>query len=402
MRTVVIPRADWRVKLDEFSTTHEGWRVSLELLTPEMGAQPEIADLPLRGVAAELGSRDSTITIAAGSTGLDQITHTIHTPMRVQLEQSDAGADIALEIESSDHAKAILRFTSPALPETVDGLPGRIHAKIAGILVLLITFLFAGVTLAQHRKPDDPTPQKAPPQQAQPRDDEKARPRPPGASRPEPRRPGRVVVVPEPGWPWWGYPYPYGYPPRAGFRVFADWETANVRIDVSPDDAEVYVDRFYAGVVDDFDGVFQRLTLHAGPHLIEIRRTGYISLAVELDLYPGQTVTYRRTMEPARGDNAPAPAIASAPGFEEGAVPPSIDTLPGEVKFDVTPEDAEIYADGFYAGLVDDFNGSQRLQLAPGRHHVVLKMEGYETIEVDLSIDSGSGITYRATLRRLN
>jgi hypothetical protein len=123
MRTVVIPRADWRVKLDEFSSTHEGWRVSLELLMPEMGAQPEIVDLPLRGVAAEVDARDSTITIAAGSTGLDQITHTIHTPLRVRLEQNDQGADVALEIESSDQAKAILRFTSPALPETVDGVP---------------------------------------------------------------------------------------------------------------------------------------------------------------------------------------------------------------------------------------------------------------------------------------
>lgn len=124
MRTVVIPRADWRVKLDEFSGVHEGWRVSLVLLTPDLGAQPEIADLPLRGVAAEVGAKDSTITIAAGATTLDQITHTIHGPTRVQIEQDDNGTDVALEIQSSDHARAILRFTSPALPETVDGVPG--------------------------------------------------------------------------------------------------------------------------------------------------------------------------------------------------------------------------------------------------------------------------------------
>lgn len=123
MRTVVIPRADWRVKLDEFSSVHEGWRVSLDLLTPELGAQPEVADLPLRGVTAEVGARDSTITIAAGWKDSEQITHTIHDPMRVQLEQNDQGADVALEVESADHAKAILRFMSPALPETVDGVP---------------------------------------------------------------------------------------------------------------------------------------------------------------------------------------------------------------------------------------------------------------------------------------
>ena len=127
MHTVVIPRADWRAKLDEFSTAHEGWRVSLEVLTPEIGAQPEIYELPLLGVVAEVGERSSAIMIAARSKEREQITHTIHTPTRVQLEQSDEGADMALEIQSADHETAILRFMSPALTETVDGVP---HAAI--------------------------------------------------------------------------------------------------------------------------------------------------------------------------------------------------------------------------------------------------------------------------------
>jgi hypothetical protein len=125
MQTVAIPRADWRVKLDEFSTAHDGWRVSLELFDEEIGAQPEIDDLPLRGVTAELSERDSTITIAAEGTNHEQITHVIHMPIDVRLEQNDQGADMALEIEAKDHGKAILRFTSPALPETVDGVPSR-------------------------------------------------------------------------------------------------------------------------------------------------------------------------------------------------------------------------------------------------------------------------------------
>jgi hypothetical protein len=118
MRTIEIPRADWGQKLDEFSSIHEGWRVSLELLMPELGAQPEFSDLPLGGVTAEVRERDSTVTIAARSTGRDQITHTIHQPKRIRIEQNDAGADVALAIESIDRTTAILRFTSPAPPET--------------------------------------------------------------------------------------------------------------------------------------------------------------------------------------------------------------------------------------------------------------------------------------------
>ena len=38
-------------------------------------------------------------------------------------DHADAVADMALEIESSDHVKAILRFTTPVPVETVDGVP---------------------------------------------------------------------------------------------------------------------------------------------------------------------------------------------------------------------------------------------------------------------------------------
>jgi hypothetical protein len=294
-------------------------------------------------------------------------------------------------------------------------------------ITLVAAFVAAGTVWyaeagTQHRKPDEPTTGQQPaqprrPPQATPRDGQKpepdsrenqAVPRPPDARR-DPDRPRRgpergPVVVPYPGWPWWGYPDPYGYPPTP-WRVYADWGTTRVRLDVSPQDAQVYVDGYYAGVVDDFDGIFQRLTLRPVPHLLEIRKTGYRALAVEVNLYPGQSITYRRTMEPASETDSGAPS-AVAPGFEEGAaVPPStadISAPPGDVRFDVTPKDAAIYADGFYVGIVDDFNGSQHLLLAPGRHHVSIRFDGYESVDVDLSIDAGRTVTYRSSLKKLN
>jgi len=275
---------------------------------------------------------------------------------------------------------------------------------------------------AQHRKPNEPATTQQParprqPPQATPRDGQKppssdspsnqAVPPPPDARRdPDGLRRGPArgpVVVQYPGWPWWGYPYPYGYPP-APWRFYADWETTSVWLDVSPKDAQVYVDGYYAGVVDDFDGIFQHLTLRAGPHLIEMRKTGYRPLAVEINLYWGQSVTYRRTMEPASEADS-AVAFVGAPGFEEGAVPPSpadINAPPGDVRFDVTPKHAAVYADGFYVGIVDDFNGSQHLLLAPGQHHVSLRLDGYESVDVDLSIDAGHTMTYRTSLKKMN
>lgn len=53
-------------------------------------------------------------------------------------------------------------------------------------------------------------------------------------------------------YPWWGPGvYPYWYVPVHGVR-------ASVRVIATPKEAAVYVDGFYAGIVDDFDGSFSR------------------------------------------------------------------------------------------------------------------------------------------------
>jgi hypothetical protein len=121
VRTVEIPRADWSRALKEFSASHQGWLVSLDILSPTIGAQPEITDLPLVGVTFEPDD-GGTMTMTAAPSADDHITHAIRSPSRVWIERTDAGADVALEVESADSTKAILRFKTAALPETVDGV----------------------------------------------------------------------------------------------------------------------------------------------------------------------------------------------------------------------------------------------------------------------------------------
>jgi hypothetical protein len=72
-----------------------------------------------------------------------------------------------------------------------------------------------------------------------------------------------------------------------------------VRLRVKPRDAEVFVDGYYVGVVDDFDGTFQRLTVDAGPRRIEIRKPGYEPLVFDVRIPDGETVTYRGELVPA-------------------------------------------------------------------------------------------------------
>jgi hypothetical protein len=125
METVEILPARWSQALAEFSALHEGWLISVDILSSDMGAQAEIHDLPLTGVVAERQKTGDTITIAAARSAAGQITHTIHSPTRVWIERTSDGADAAMQIESAEGTTTILRLVTPARPETVDGLPKR-------------------------------------------------------------------------------------------------------------------------------------------------------------------------------------------------------------------------------------------------------------------------------------
>jgi Family of unknown function (DUF5335) len=123
MQTIEVAQTDWARALDEFSAIHEGWLVSLEVMGSTLGVQPQIRELPLRGITADSDSRGPAITISAARVNGEHITHIIHAPTHVRIEQTSQGADAALEIESADGTAAILRFRTAALPETVDGMP---------------------------------------------------------------------------------------------------------------------------------------------------------------------------------------------------------------------------------------------------------------------------------------
>jgi hypothetical protein len=99
-------------------------------------------------------------------------------------------------------------------------------------------------------------------------------------------------------YPYGYYGYPYGaypgyYDGYGYFGVAAGHPYGGVRIQGAPRDAQVFVDGYYAGVVDDFDGTFQHLNLEPGAHRIEIRGQNAQPLAFDVNVRPGETITYR-------------------------------------------------------------------------------------------------------------
>jgi hypothetical protein len=97
--------------------------------------------------------------------------------------------------------------------------------------------------------------------------------------------------------PYGGYGYPsYGYGYPSSYSL-ADGE---LRLKVRPRNAQVFVDGYYVGIVDDFDGIFQRLHLPSGGHRIEVRLPGYETLTFDVQIRFDDTTTFEGELRPIR------------------------------------------------------------------------------------------------------
>ena len=101
----------------------------------------------------------------------------------------------------------------------------------------------------------------------------------------------------------YSYPYPievYGYrAPRERVMITPNSPYyGGVALEMSPYDADVFVDGTYAGRVEDFDGSEQPLTLTVGVHEIEVQAQGYEPMRVNVEVRPGQIIPYRGDLRP--------------------------------------------------------------------------------------------------------
>jgi len=126
---------------------------------------------------------------------------------------------------------------------------------------------------------------------------------------------GRIFIGPRPHFyaPYVYNPYwadgAYYYYPYAGRGV------ADIKVAVTPKWAEVFVDGYHAGVVDDFNGAFSRLHTAPGGHVITLHLDGYRTVSRNIYVEPGSTFTMHDAMDrlPAGEMSAPVPAPVPAP-----------------------------------------------------------------------------------------
>lgn len=73
----------------------------------------------------------------------------------------------------------------------------------------------------------------------------------------------------------------------------------------------------------------------------------------------------------------------------------------GSIRIVDAPKEAQVFADGYYAGIVDDFDGSfHRLDLEPGPHRIEVRAEGLQPLVVNVNVDPYRTITVHARLHQ--
>lgn len=225
-----------------------------------------------------------------------------------------------------------------------------------------------------------------------------------------------------------GYRYGYnnyGYYPSSSYGSYryGRGNIAQLRTLVEPAKTRVYVDGYYAGIADDFDGLLQRLNVSPGRHDITLKLDGYSSHTFSVFANLGQTIKLRWDMVQGSGETRDSigdeyegandrdagregdeeldreaerereSAQASdrsrdvdSEGSDRRPIPPSRDlrdVARGAVLLEVEPLDASVYVDGEFYGKASQVN---RIELAVGRHRIEVVRPGYKTEETEVEV----------------
>ena len=215
------------------------------------------------------------------------------------------------------------------------------------------------------------------------------------------------------GYPaYYGYPGYYGDPYYAAPYRYGYSNVGSLRLMVEPEKTRVYVDGYYAGVVDDFDGIFQRLHISTGRHDITLKLDGYRTHRFRVYVPVDHTLKLHYEMVRGQGEDPEdvvgEPDVSARPaGYarlgEEGGYAGADDAVgpvprdAGRLRVDVRPPDASIYVDAVFRGTARDLDG---MPLPPGRHHSEIVRPGYRTLEQDVEVRSGEPTDVRADLER--
>lgn len=272
------------------------------------------------------------------------------------------------------------------------------------------------------------------------------------------------------GWGYWGWPGWYGYyGPGYGYydgyydgaRVYGPSSRyAVIDTDISPEEAEVYLDGRYIGTADDFDGYPDYLYLQPGRYRIEFRLEGYQTLTRQIEARPGVKLDFTDKLRKIPGakrygsyerprlqggeirryfgksrdsveaiDPTEQPADASVmaePDDDDYQAPPPQDRAPAlrqprrdsygdrwragqgsrmesrtRLRLNIEPSDAAVYVDNRFVGTAEEVNSLERgVAVSAGKHTVTVSRPGFRDKTADVTVEAGRTETLEISLGR--
>ena len=228
-----------------------------------------------------------------------------------------------------------------------------------------------------------------------------------------------------------GYPYSYAQFPYRYGRYNRDY-SSSARLQVEPRHAEVFIDGYFVGTVDDFDGWLQRLHVAPGEHELQIFLRGHRTFRQTVLFRPGATLKIDHVMQPlAAGEAEEARPVPSAkrrvpprrgpqddpqdyptqddPRRPGDPVPAPRRDAPdpprggesqqyGSLAIRVQPLDAEVIVDG--ESWQSPQAGSITLQLSDGPHRVEVRKPGYRTYTTEVRVRRREATSVNVSLSR--
>ena len=113
-------------------------------------------------------------------------------------------------------------------------------------------------------------------------------------------------AYPPSGYPPSGYQPPASYPqspyppssyPQGSVAAQPGQPTGGMSFEITPADAQLYVDGQYVGTVSQFTPMSQPLGLTAGRHHVQITAPGYRTMELDANIIAGEVLPYQGTLE---------------------------------------------------------------------------------------------------------
>jgi hypothetical protein len=201
-------------------------------------------------------------------------------------------------------------------------------------------------------------------------------------------------------------------PRGVGVAIPSDPRAGAVDVNIKPSHAQVFVNGFYSGVIDDFDGFPRYLWLREGGYELAFYLQGYETMVHRVVVSRRKTLRLAGEMVPGKATRPTVPPWPSTQGAdadagaldqpelapeelapeesEERAAVEVDEGSAARLRLDVWPADAAVYLDGTFLGVGEELRALHApLRLEAGQHEIEVVHPRYRTKKQQLTAAAG-------------